>query len=169
MRDDLFVGSRAIAIKRKWSSDDELHVQYNTFMAEYLALGHVSVTESLGHYIIPHHAVFNVGNKILVVFDASAQCQDGKSLNNSLFSGPKLQQEVIDVLIRFHLFRHAFTADICKMYRQIMILPEFRMFQHILWRPSTHDELIEYELNTVIILWILFFWEYNNNIPSHTL
>jgi len=35
------------------------------------------------------------------------------------------------------------------MYRQILILPEYRQFQHIFWRPSPHDELIEYELNTV--------------------
>lgn len=35
------------------------------------------------------------------------------------------------------------------MYRQISILPEYRRYQHILWRSSPHDELREYELNTV--------------------
>jgi len=155
MRDDLFTGSRAVAIKRfdrlerKLSSDDQLRAQYNAFMAEYADLGHMTVATSPGRYFIPHHAVINGSDKIRVVFDASAQCPDGSSLNKLLFSGPKLQQEIIDVLTRFRLFRHAFTADVCKMYRQIMVLPEFRAFQHIFWRPSPHEELIEYELNTV--------------------
>lgn len=35
------------------------------------------------------------------------------------------------------------------MYRQVLILPEYRQYQHILWRASPHDELVEYELNTV--------------------
>lgn len=35
------------------------------------------------------------------------------------------------------------------MYRQILILPEFRTYQHILWRTSPHEQLVEYELNTV--------------------
>jgi len=35
------------------------------------------------------------------------------------------------------------------MYRKILILPEYRRFQHILWCSSPHDELREYELNTI--------------------
>jgi len=45
--------------------------------------------------------------------------------------------------------KFAFTADICKMFRQILVLPEYRKFQHILWRSSLEDELVDYELNTV--------------------
>lgn len=36
------------------------------------------------------------------------------------------------------------------MYRQILVLPEYhRKFQHVLWRASPHEELREYQLNTV--------------------
>jgi len=35
------------------------------------------------------------------------------------------------------------------MYRQILIAPEQRKYQHILWRASSHDQLQEYQLNTV--------------------
>jgi len=35
------------------------------------------------------------------------------------------------------------------MYWQVLILPEYRQYQHVLWRASPHDELVEYELNTV--------------------
>jgi len=44
-------------------------------MSEYLSLGHMSVAELLGQYIIPHHAVikpYDGDTKIRVVFDASA-------------------------------------------------------------------------------------------------
>lgn len=71
------------------------------------------------------------------------------SLNNRLFSGPKLQQDIVDILTRFRIHKYVFTSDICKMYRQVLILPKYRKFQHVLWRASPHDKLCEYELNTV--------------------
>lgn len=61
----------------------------------------------------------------------------------------KLQTDVVDVLIRFRLFRHAFTADIRQMFRQILVPPEFRTFQQIQWRKRPQDDIVEYQLNTV--------------------
>lgn len=156
--DKMFPRSRETAVKRfeslerKLASDPKLKALYSAFMSEYLALGHMSVAKTPGRYYIPHHAICKVeggATKIRVVFDASAKCLSGMSLNDALCPGPKLQREIVDIIVRFRLFRHAFTADICKMYRQIMILPEFRGFQHIMWRESPHDQLVEYELNTV--------------------
>jgi len=156
--DNTFSGSRAVAVKRfeslerKLMSDSRLRDAYCTFMAEYLSLGHMSPALHTGSYFIPHHAVFKASDsldKIRVVFDASAQSFSSTSLNQCLFAGPKLQQDVIDVLMRFRLPRHAFTADINKMYRQILLVPEHRRYQHVLWRASPQDELKAYELNTV--------------------
>jgi len=156
--DSTFAGSRAVALKRfeslerKFASDRRLREAYCNFMAEYLSLGHMSLAKTVGSYFIPHHAVFkssDVEAKIRVVFDASAQSFASASLNQCLFSGPKLQQDVIDVLVLFRLSRHAFTADINKMYRQILVDPEHRRYQHILWRASPHDAIEEFELNTV--------------------
>lgn len=42
-----------------------------------------------------------------------------------------------------------FTADICKMYRQILISPRDRDYQHIPWRNSPSKALCEYDLYTV--------------------
>lgn len=36
------------------------------------------------------------------------------------------------------------------MYRQILVLPKYRKFQHILRRSSSLDELKEYQLNTLV-------------------
>uniref|UniRef100_A0A2S2PC01 Integrase catalytic domain-containing protein n=1 Tax=Schizaphis graminum TaxID=13262 RepID=A0A2S2PC01_SCHGA len=153
-----FAGSRSMALKRfeslerKLLSNPHLHTLYKNFMSDYLALGHMSVASTPGHYFVPHHAVYKADDgdaKIRVVFDASARCSAGPSLNSCLLPGPKLQQDLIDVLTRFRIYPHAFTADICKMYRQIQVLPEYRKYQHILWRSSPHDQLVEYQLNTV--------------------
>lgn len=155
---DVFSGSRDVALKRfehlerKLSADHRLRDLYCKFMAEYIDLGHMSLTSSPGKYFIPHHAVYrpsDVDPKIRVVFDASAKSFTGSSLNMCLLPGPKLQRDVIDVLLLFRLPRHAFIADICKMYRQILITSEHRCYQHILWRASPVDELRAYELNTV--------------------
>ncbi|XP_027850721.2 uncharacterized protein LOC114130034 [Aphis gossypii] len=35
------------------------------------------------------------------------------------------------------------------MYRQILMAPKYRRYQHILWRASSQDKIHEYELNTV--------------------
>lgn len=158
MSDLVFPRSRELAIKRfeslerKLSADPQLHKLYSEFMSDYLTSGHMSCAKSPGLYIIPHHAVYRSNDsdkKIRVVFDASAQTSVGSALNSCLFQGPKLQQDIIDVLTRFRTFKFAFTSDICKMYRQILVLPEYRPLQHILWRSSPHDKLVEYELNTV--------------------
>lgn len=153
-----FNGMRRIAAKRfehlerKLEQNEKLGVAYREFMAEYEALGHMTIAQSSGRYVIPHHAVWKQGiihNKLRVVFDASARCDSGQSLNDALYVGPKLQRDIIDVLLGFRLYRFAFSSDICKMYRQILVNAEYRQYQHILWRASPIDALKEYALNKV--------------------
>jgi len=121
-------------------------------MLEYESLGHMAEADSPGDYYIPHHAVYKVEEenmKLRVVFDASARCQSGSSLNESLHVGPKLQQDIVDVLTSFRVHNVAFTTDICKMYRQIWVLEKYRGYQHILWRDSPQLHIRENTLNTV--------------------
>ncbi|XP_029348169.1 uncharacterized protein LOC103309132, partial [Acyrthosiphon pisum] len=117
------------SLERKLLANPQLQTLYKEFMDEYLALGHMSIAPTPGHYFVPHHAIYKADDgdaKIRVVFDASARCSTGPSLNSCLLPGKKLQQDIIDVLTRFRIHQHAFTADICKMYRQIQVLPEYR-------------------------------------------
>ncbi|XP_008188329.1 uncharacterized protein LOC100568780 [Acyrthosiphon pisum] len=116
-----FPGSREHAIKRfenlekRLSTDTKLRDLYSNFMSEYLTLGHMSVARTPGTYFIPHHAVYRPAdgdNKIRVVFDASAKGHRSLSLNECLLQGPKLQQDIVDVLTRFRVPKLVFTADI---------------------------------------------------------
>ncbi|KAL4083425.1 hypothetical protein QTP88_028741 [Uroleucon formosanum] len=121
-------------------------------MSEYEELGHMTRAEDAGQYYIPHHAVQKVDGddvKLRVMFDVSAKCHSGVSLNHCLLVGPKLQQDIVDVLVGFRVHKVAFTTDICKMYRQIEILPQYRGYQYILWRESPQVAVKEYTLNTV--------------------
>lgn len=144
--------SRFLNMERKLQSDQELYTEYRLFMDEYIRLGHMQLALSPGRYIIPHHAVVkSVNNKIKlrVVFDASARTSSGSSLNDIVFTGQKLQQDISTLLMYCRLQRYMFTADICKMYRQIHILSADRQYQHILWRNDPSEPLCEYALSTV--------------------
>ncbi|XP_025204843.1 uncharacterized protein LOC112601423 [Melanaphis sacchari] len=156
--DPTFDGMHKIAVQRfeylerRLNQNKDLGVAYRNFMKEYEALGHMSVAKNPGRYIIPHHAVWKQESgksKLRVVFDASARSASGKSLNDTLYVGPKLQRDIVDVLLGFRLYRFAFSTDICKMYRQIKVNADDRGYQHILWRATPVDALKEFELNTV--------------------
>jgi hypothetical protein len=54
-------------------------------------------------WFLPHFPVIKPSNdttKVRVVFDAAMK-HDGKSLNDSIRPGPKLQREIVNVLTRF--------------------------------------------------------------------
>ena len=58
------------------------------------------------HYM-PHHAVVRHDKdttKVRVVYDGSAR-SDGPSLNDCLHAGPKFNQRIFDILLRFRLHR----------------------------------------------------------------
>lgn len=70
-------------------------------------------------------------------------------LNDVQYVGPTLQQDIFSILARFRTYSYVMTADISKMYRQILIEPDQRKYQKIFWRPSENEELKVFNLNTV--------------------
>ena len=63
-------------------------------------------------WFLSHFAVVNnqkTSTKVRIVFDAAAKLE-GKSLNDAIHSGPKLQRELVDVLTRFRRARVALSA-----------------------------------------------------------
>ena len=121
-------------------------------MEEYIALGHMTLCnehEDDGYYL-PHHAVIKESSettKVRVVFDASAKTSTGISLNDTLMVGPTIQNTIFEQVLRFRLHSYVITADIEKMYRQILIHPDDRKFQKILW--PYRGKLRDFQLNTV--------------------
>lgn len=86
-------------------------------------------------YFLPHHAVVkntSTTTRLRVVFDASAKTTSGVSLNDTLLTGPVVQQDLFSIVTRFRLHNIVFTADIEKMFRQVFIREDDRQYQKIL-------------------------------------
>jgi len=147
---------RLHAIERRLERDPDLKVQYCSFMKEYEQLGHMEpVIQQEGNnpcYFLPHHPVYKETSsttKTRVVFDGSAKTSNGLSLNDILQVGATGQPDLYSIVLRFRTQQVCFTADIVKMYRQIVVHPQDRDLQRILWRYSTDKPIQEYRLTTV--------------------
>ncbi|XP_052754454.1 uncharacterized protein LOC128201460 [Galleria mellonella] len=147
--------NRFLNLEKRLSRESHLKSEYVDFMRQYEEMGHMvqhKNASSNNTYLIPHHCVLkpeSTTTRLRVVFDASCPTTNRRSLNDIVHVGPKLQIDIVDLITKFRLHVVVFTADICKMYRQILIRPEDRSYQHIFWRKDPNDPLKEYELNTV--------------------
>lgn len=100
---------------------------------------------------LPHYAIRNESSaKFRVVFDASCKTDTGISLNDVLLKGPVIQDELLFIIARFRTHNYVLTADIAKMYRQILITDKHRDYQRILWRSDSNSPVQIYRLNTQI-------------------
>ncbi|GBM20203.1 hypothetical protein AVEN_216630-1 [Araneus ventricosus] len=66
-----------------------------------------------------------------------------------LMTGPKIQDDLFAILLRFRSHKIAVTSDLQKMYRQVNIENEDRNFQKILWRDNPSSPIKTYRLCTV--------------------
>lgn len=158
-----FSNSREIALKRlltlerKFRINPQFRTAYVNFMEDYLKCGHMEEVEPPssreGHfYYIPHFGILrpdSISTPLRSVFDASAKDALGKSLNDTLLPGPKLQKNIFDLLIRFRWHAVVFTGDIKQMYRQFLVDLQDCDYQRILWRPSPDEPIKDFRLLTV--------------------
>ena len=86
------------------------------------------------HYL-PHRAVVKEDRsttKLRVVFDASAR-SSGPSLNDCLYVGPSLTQNIFDIILRFRAHRYGFAADIEKAFHMVAVSERDRDVLRFLW------------------------------------
>ncbi|XP_039447736.2 uncharacterized protein LOC120426987 [Culex pipiens pallens] len=103
-------------------------------------------------YYLPHHCVLrpdSTTTKLRVVFDASCRTSTGVALNDALMVGPVVQDDLLDIALRFRLHAVAIVADIAKMYRMIRVQPADQRLQRIVWRDNVDEPIRIYELTTV--------------------
>ena len=126
---------RLFALEPKKDHGD-VKQQYRDFIKQFVDMGHLEEapqTSGLCYYL-PHHTVFkdSTTTKLRVVFDASSTSPIGYFLNDCLLLGPRLQDDVFDILIRFRLHQYSLSADVAKMYRQVTLDESDRNFHRIL-------------------------------------
>ena len=85
-------------------------------------------------------------SKVRAVFDASAKCSTGVSLNDTLLVGPTVHSSLVDVLIRFRLHRVALTTDVSRMYRAVLLVPSDRDLHRFVWRSDPSHTLKDYRM-----------------------
>lgn len=141
--------SRKLAVKRYLANEQSLRRKgklqpFNQAMKEYLTLDHAekipkNELQDQPQYYLPVHGVFkdsSSSTKVRPVFDASARSKSGASLNDTLSAGPNLYPQLSDVLINFRRHRIAMSADITKMFREILLQPQEKNFHRFIMRDS---------------------------------
>ncbi|XP_023309862.1 uncharacterized protein LOC111691384 [Anoplophora glabripennis] len=149
--------NRFESLEIKFRKNPKFYEMYSKFMAEYENLGHMTrvVESSVNNpvsYFLPHHGVLNENSattKLRVVFDGSAPSKSGWSFNDLQLVGPTIQNDLLAILLRFRKHKIVICADVEKMYRQVLVKPEQRNLQQILWRSNTSENIHSYTLNTV--------------------
>lgn len=149
---------RFLSLEKRLNANPELKTDYVNCMNDYIESGHMEIVtqdrlDESQHFFLPHHAVVkneSSSTKLRVVFDASAPSSTGISLNQTLLSGPKLQNKICDILINFRLHPIVMSCDIKQMFRQIKMHPEDQNFQLLYWRKDSSLPLSIYRLTTVV-------------------
>jgi len=127
-------------------------------MQEYEQLGHMSKIEEAedndehANYLA-HNAVVKLASSTtkvrITVFEASCKTTSGKSLNDILFVGPIIQNTLFNIILRFRQHTYIITSDIHKMYWQILLQPDQRDLQRVLWKKFS-GTVQAFRLNTVM-------------------
>ena len=114
-----------------------------------MSLSPVEGCDERGFYL-PHHTVKkydNLTTKTRVVFDGSAKTKSGVSLIDAPMVGPTIKGDLFSLLLRFRIHQYILTADIEKMYRQIMV--DDIKYRKILYRTIPSKNINTYQLKTV--------------------
>ncbi|XP_011702560.1 PREDICTED: uncharacterized protein LOC105458737 [Wasmannia auropunctata] len=145
------------SMEGRFARDDRLRQLYREFLQQYEDLGHMRVVDRSDQpggrlSYLPHHGVLRESSsstKLRVVFNGSTTTASGDALNRHLMVGPNLLPQLADVLLCWRHHRYVLATDVEKMFRQILVYPEDRDLQRIIWRSNKDEELKEYRLNTV--------------------
>ena len=102
-------------------------------------------------YYLPYYCVFKhtTATKLRCVLDASSKSPHGDSLNDCLLLGPRLQDDVFDVLIQLRLHKYTLSTEIAKMSRQVAIDESDCDFHRIRWRDYVTDQIQELRITCV--------------------
>lgn len=92
---------------------------------------------------LPHHPIVRQSGSTTrdhVVFHASSLTANLTSLKDHLLVSLKLQTDITTIITRWRAPRFTYTADIAKVFRQILVDPRDLNYQRILlrWKGKKH-------------------------------
>ncbi|GFT71730.1 integrase catalytic domain-containing protein [Trichonephila clavipes] len=104
---------------------------YKVVFKELEELEIIEKIEGENSYFSPHRPIVkddSITTKIRPIFDASARATGQSSLNDLLYKGPHLIEQIPDILDRFRRYPIGLSADIEKAFLQLGITPKHRDF-----------------------------------------
>lgn len=146
--------SRFYNLEKTLQKNESLKKNYHKEIRDLIDTNRVSLVTngSKGRYYLPHHAVVKEDSrstKVRPVFDGSCITSNGKSLNQVLLTGKKLQSDLQLMLMYFRKYEYAVTADIQKMFLMIKVNSSDRAYLRFLYRNenerSKDSKIKEYE------------------------
>ncbi|XP_055928660.1 uncharacterized protein LOC129959793 [Argiope bruennichi] len=147
--------NRLDSLIKRLNKNPQMKRLYSEFIEEYAALGHMErvMEDELPetNYFLPHHGVYREGSTstpLRVVFNASSPSSNGVSLNDLLGKGDVVE-DIFELILRFRTHKFAFTFDIQKMFRQILVVPHQRDYLRILWFDENSHQEVTFRLKTV--------------------
>ena len=133
-------------LERSLQHRPEIARKYNEVLSSYLKKGYISKSrrtpeESMVRpkWFLPRFPVIRkdkATTKVRSVFDSTAKFK-GHSLNDMMHAGPKLQNDLLDILIRFRSEPVALVGDICEMFLQVGLAEKDRPYHCILLHLQT--------------------------------
>ena len=125
----------------------EIAEAYQKVIEEYLEKNYIRQVQPdepkpTTEWLLPHFPVVRADRtttKTRIVFDASAKFR-GKSLNSEALPGPKLQADMLSILIRFRKELVALVGDISQMYHQLVLTLADRPLHRFLWSNSDQNK-----------------------------
>ncbi|XP_059098436.1 uncharacterized protein LOC131892630 [Tigriopus californicus] len=147
---------RLAGLERRFIRNPIFATAYRESMGKTIEKGYavkISNPRELDHpcqAFLPHHGVWKKNKKdVRVVMDSAAQFK-GKSLNDCLMSGPPLQNDLMDVLLRFREGSTAVTGDIEAMFSRIYMHEDDGRYHRFLWRSNIDDPIETFQMSGVV-------------------
>ncbi|GBL97592.1 hypothetical protein AVEN_49111-1 [Araneus ventricosus] len=141
-----------ISLWKRLSRDSEYLSLYTDFLREYEDLGHlervVESSEPPTQYYIPHDGVLRPDKLTTKLRLSLMPHPPDISLNDMLMKRDAIE-DIFQTISRFRRHKFAFTTDIQKMYRQILIDRDQQDLQRIVWKTGRNAEFSAYRLKMV--------------------
>jgi hypothetical protein len=138
-------------LHKKFKKDNPYFNRYAQSFDKLVSRGHVEVVpkEELNvrnkHYV-PHHAVQHCRKDLRIVFDTSLSV-GGTCINDMMYSGPDLLNNLLGVLLRFRENQFPISADLSAFYLSVLIPEKDRDYFRFFWYEDPSDcnsSIVEY-------------------------
>lgn len=107
----------------------------------------VQWSNKTGCHHVPHFVVENpdsLTTPMRIVIDWATKTTDGVSLNDCLETGEALQNNMLDILLGFRLWKIGIVFDIEKAFHKILLHEDDRDFTRFLWLSDPTDPPLDH-------------------------